>query len=94
MSQKHEPEYNDLRMHLWSTLCTFAVHSITRPCMYDEQIKLKVDSPKYQFAKESVSPTLLPHAQPIKRLKNSYLLAFIFWTLAVSCSDFHGTTMT
>ena len=38
--------------------------------MYEEQIKLKVDSPISWFAKESVSLAVLPYAWVTNKLKN------------------------
>ena len=36
--------------------------------MYDEQIReIKADSPKSSSAKESISPTVLPHVRVVKR---------------------------
>lgn len=56
--------------------------------MYDEQIKLKVDRPWSRFVKESISLSLVPHAEVVKRLQNSYLFMLIFrWrNSAVLCS--------
>ena len=39
--------------------------------MYDEQLYLKADSPISRFAKESISPDLLPHALVVNSLKKA-----------------------
>ena len=46
--------------------------------MHDEQVKLKVDSPKSPFAEESISLALLPHTQIVNSLRNSYLACVYF----------------
>ena len=45
--------------------------------MYDEQVNLKADSPWSQYAKESIIPAVIPHAQVVKRLQNSHLCLFL-----------------
>ena len=63
-----------------SDTCAFwgVIVKYIRARMYEDQIKLKPDSPIYQFAEESVSPALLPHARFARRLQNSCFFVFIF----------------
>ena len=46
--------------------------------MYDEQLCLKADSPISRFAKESISPDLLPHALVVNSLRKACWHVFIF----------------
>ena len=57
---------------------TFYTFIFQDPYMYDEQLYLKADSPISRFAKESVSPDLLPHALVVNSLKKKLLACVYF----------------